>query len=276
MSQSLLLHLHGPLQAWGPAGAGNHRNTLAHPTRSGVVGLLGCALGLARDSVRLGELDDAVSFAVRIDAPGTHVRDFRTATVAKDVHPDRQDLPRGAALARARGDRRAVRAAMVEQVPGTETKIGVDGFRQDARFTVALGGPDDLLAELAQALRSPRWPLFLGRRSCPAPFDLCGGVVDGDPLDVLSTLQWQVPPGLRRTVRDVTRTPGAVSLQVVHDAAPGALIPERITGGRVMSLTPGARRYRDWAVQRTLVTVPDSTTAPLTDPFELDLSEETR
>jgi len=272
---TLLLRLHGPLQAWGPAGAGNHRSTLPHPTRSGVLGLLGCALGLPRGDARLGELDAAVSVAIRIEAPGSHARDYRTATIDKTVTPDKRNLPAAAAMAKVVGDRRAVRAALAAPVSGTETKTGVDGYRQDARFTVAVGGERALLGELAAALRAPRWPLFLGRRSCPAPFDLCGDILDGDPLRVLSTLEWQVPPALRASVRDVTRTAGAVSLQVVHDATPGAVIPERISGGRVTSLTPGARRYRDWAVQRALVTVPDRTTSAAADPFELDLSEET-
>lgn len=274
MTESLLLHLHGPLQAWGPAGAANHRNTLAHPTRSGVVGLLGCALGLPRGDVRLGELDEAVTFAVRIDSPGTHMSDFRTASVAKTVKADRRDLPEEAVTARAAGDRRAVRAALATPVTGAETKIGVDGFRQDARFTAAVGADSGLLTELAAALRAPRWPLFLGRRSCPAPWDLCGSIVDSDPLTALSTLPWQVPAAQRRNVRNVTRSAGAVTLQVVHDAPAGAVIPERISGGRAIDLSPGARRYRDWAVARTLVTVADHTTAPAADPFELDLTEE--
>ncbi|WP_162458274.1 type I-E CRISPR-associated protein Cas5/CasD [Pseudactinotalea terrae] len=272
---TLLLHLHGPLQAWGPAGAGNHRSTLPHPTRSGVLGLLGCALGLPRGDERLGELDAAVSVAIRIEAPGSHARDYRTATVDKTVKPDKRSLPEEAVMAKLVGDRRTIRAKLTAPVSGAETKIGVDGYRQDARFTVGIGADPVLLGELAAALRAPRWPLFLGRRSCPAPFDLCGAILEEDPLQVLSTLEWQVSPALRASVREVTRSAGAVSLQVVHDATPGAVIPERISGGRVASLTPGVRRYRDWAVQRAVVSVPDRTTTAAADPFELDLSEET-
>jgi len=40
-------------------------------------------------------------------------------------------------------------------------------YLQDASFLVALEGDDGLLAQLTEALADPRWPLALGRRSCP-------------------------------------------------------------------------------------------------------------
>ncbi|MGI5473350.1 CRISPR-associated protein Cas5 [Streptomyces sp. CA-132043] len=41
----LLLRLAGPLQAWGTSSAFRDRDTAAHPTRSGLIGLLAAAAG---------------------------------------------------------------------------------------------------------------------------------------------------------------------------------------------------------------------------------------
>ena len=45
----LLLRLAGPLQSWGMLSHFNERDTARFPTRSGVIGLLAAALGIARD-----------------------------------------------------------------------------------------------------------------------------------------------------------------------------------------------------------------------------------
>src|SRR5690606_7342672 len=47
----------------------------------------------------------------------------------------------------------------------------------DASFLVAIQGPPQLIAELAEAIQSPQWCIYLGRRSCPPsrpPFDGMG------------------------------------------------------------------------------------------------------
>lgn len=73
----LLLRLAGPLQAWGSAARFARRTTESAPTKSGVIGLLAAAQGRPREA----DLSDlaALRFGVRIDQPGTRVRDFQTA-----------------------------------------------------------------------------------------------------------------------------------------------------------------------------------------------------
>jgi CRISPR system Cascade subunit CasD len=53
----------------------------------------------------------------------------------------------------------------------------------DASFLVALQGEPDIIAQLAEAIQSPHWPIYLGRKSClPSrpPFD---GVADFPDLE---------------------------------------------------------------------------------------------
>jgi CRISPR system Cascade subunit CasD len=73
----LLLRLAGPLQSWGSAARFARRTTENAPTKSGVLGLLAAAEGRPRTA----DLSDlaALRFGVRIDQPGTRLRDFQTA-----------------------------------------------------------------------------------------------------------------------------------------------------------------------------------------------------
>ena len=71
----LILRLEGALQSWGERSHWDHRDTAVFPSKSGVVGLLGCAMGLERGDARLAELADALAFAVRADRRGTVMTD---------------------------------------------------------------------------------------------------------------------------------------------------------------------------------------------------------
>jgi CRISPR system Cascade subunit CasD len=87
---------------------------------------------------------------VRVDRPGTLLKDFHTA---------------GGGVFRGRRD------YFVSTSSGGKGKNPVVTDRhylQDAVFIVALEGDDDeLLCRLEARLQDPCWPLALGRRSCP-------------------------------------------------------------------------------------------------------------
>src|SRR5947209_8100666 len=76
----LLLRLEGPLQSWGSRARWDIRDTQRAPTKSGIVGLLGCALGLPQRDPRLEELDAGLRYGVRIEAPGHVLEDYHTVT----------------------------------------------------------------------------------------------------------------------------------------------------------------------------------------------------
>jgi CRISPR-associated protein, Cas5e family len=75
---TLFLRLEGPLQSWGLRARWGERDTTDAPTKSGVIGLLGCALGLRRDDARLRDLSDNLRMGVRVDLPGILMRDYHT------------------------------------------------------------------------------------------------------------------------------------------------------------------------------------------------------
>ncbi|MFI6151393.1 type I-E CRISPR-associated protein Cas5/CasD [Kitasatospora sp. NPDC051170] len=143
----LLLRLAGPLQSWGERSKFNERDTAPFPTRSGVIGLLACALGRRRgdDIADLARL----SLTVRADRPGVLLRDLHTVGGG---------LPARRTVTTAEGKKRPAAAA---------TLLSHRHYLADAVFAAALTGPGDVLAACAAALREPFWPPYLGRRSCP-------------------------------------------------------------------------------------------------------------
>ncbi len=74
----LALRLEGVLQSWGDHAKWETRDSADFPSKSGVVGLLACAMGLERDNPGITTLSDSVQIAVRADRPGTRMLDFHT------------------------------------------------------------------------------------------------------------------------------------------------------------------------------------------------------
>lgn len=183
--KTLVLNLSGPLQSWGVGSRFSRRSTQTEPSKSGVLGLLAAAQGRPREA----SLDDlaALSLAVRVDMPGELVEDFHTARA-----PHSQS-----------------------------SNLSWRHYRSDAAYVAAVTGNDELVVGLSDALREPKFPLYMGRRSCPAPLNLVGGIVDkGDAEEVLrdlSTAPWQASEQYRKNA------PTEVRLPIARDARPGEI-----------------------------------------------------
>lgn len=148
---TLFFRLEGPLQAWGDTSKFVIRRSMEAPTKSGVLGLVCCAMGRSRQAARerLPELN-TLSMGVRIDRPGTRWWDYHTV---------------GANVGILRADGKGIkRTASTKEI---ETLITRREYLADASFLVALQGEPELIQRVADALVSPVWPIFLGRKSCP-------------------------------------------------------------------------------------------------------------
>jgi CRISPR system Cascade subunit CasD len=201
----LVLRLAGPLQSWGSQSKYNRRDTDMQPTKSGIIGLLAAADGRRRAD----PIEDLVGlrFGVRIDQPGTMLRDYHTIS-------DFRGRPlRSASVGR---DGRQKRT-------GYSTKVTHRYYLQDAVFVAVIEGDPALLASLADAVRAPGFPLALGRRSCVPTQPLLLEAGD-DPLwagsvdEVLTTVHWQAADSVRRSHRGGRTVPLATT---VDDPAGG-------------------------------------------------------
>ncbi len=140
----LILRLEGALQSWGTRSRFDNRDSGPLPTKSGVIGLIACAMGLPRGDDRILEMFERLRMGVRADRPGTLMVDFQTVT----------------------GERGYLFCAGGGKRVGEPTLLTPRQYLEDACFTAILAGDEALLAECAQALQSPRWQTYLGRKSC--------------------------------------------------------------------------------------------------------------
>lgn len=180
----LALRLAGPLQSWGGATDFNRRETLPEPTYSGVLGLLAAAQGRRREDPIEDLLD--LRLGVRVDRPGTLLRDYHTVS-------DAEGLPLRSAQLSGKGEQKRT-------APAKHTGVTQRFYLQDAAFVVAVHGPSALLDGLAEAVTQPVFPLALGRRACVPTLPILIQPPEGptarwpgEPRAVLEAVPWQGP-----------------------------------------------------------------------------------
>ncbi|MCI1642607.1 MAG: type I-E CRISPR-associated protein Cas5/CasD [Actinomyces sp.] len=217
MSSVLILRLAGPMQSWGSTSRFTRRSTEAFPTKSGIVGLLAAAQGRRR----VDPIEDlaGLRFAARIDQPGEILRDFHTA------HRGESSMP-----------------------------LSQRYYLSDAVFTAYVEGSDDLVDTLADALRHPVFPLYLGRRACPPTMPLFLKTRRTSLAEAVDTLEWQAA----RFHRAQLRSDAMVRLRVVADG--GTFPVERVTSTHMLQDVPESfdserRLYALRSVEETSVDV---------------------
>ncbi len=184
MPNTLFLRLEGPLQSWGERAPWSVRDTATEPTKSGVVGLLACALGLNSDD-DLRRLSQEVRLGVRCDRPGTRLVDYHTVGGGYP-HPT---------MLTAQG-----KLKLSSGKPHTERTWRA--YLCDASFLAAVRAAPNLIAGLAEAVQAPYWPIYLGRKSCPPARPLFEGIADYDSMEAaLQDWPWRVFRPDRATAR---------------------------------------------------------------------------
>ena len=168
MNRFLLFRLHGALAAWGDIAVGEQRPSTPHPSKSIVLGLVAAALGLKReDDDAHAALRDGYGFAVRVDSAGTPLRDYHTTQYPKTT---------------SRLHHLSTRRDELADSGNRATVLSTRDYRSDSLYVVGLyqRGLDNVpeLDTLADALRRPKFTLYLGRRSCPVALPLAPRVIE--------------------------------------------------------------------------------------------------
>lgn len=210
---TLFLRMAGFMQSWGTSSRFQLRRTDAYPSKSGVLGMVLCAMGVARkDSRRALEPMTALLMGVRVDRGGTLGWDYHTA---------------GAKIGIRRADGKIKETASTGEY---ETLLSRRQYLYDASFLVALHGAADTISACARALDDPIWPVFLGRKCCIPTEPVFAGLGAFDDLnDALSSVSWRPRIDvIDRNDRGATRildtfiehpqgTPAPADAQLVHD-----------------------------------------------------------
>lgn len=200
---TLVLELSGPLQSWGSDSRFVHRDTRMLPTKSGVIGLLAAAQGRRRTD----DVEDLVGirFGVRQEQTGALVRDFQTA---------------------------------IDWRNGDAKPLSHRSYVADAKYIVGLEADAALLDGLAEAIKSPVFPLYLGRRACAPSSRLVLGTRETPLESVLDGEPWRASEWYRR------KQPQQVRLLWSRDALPDEARDETVRD-RPRSFDPRHRQY-DW------------------------------
>lgn len=169
VNSTLIIRLEGPMQSWGYRSRFKHRDSGLEPTKSGIIGLLCCALG--RDRTESPDDLAKLKMHVRVDRQGILMTDFHTAGGGIFRGSDQYYAPTSS------GNK------------GKNPIIMERQYLADASFTVALEGDGPLLKLLADALQDPVWPLSLGRRSCPPSAHVFVALIADEPQNAFSMVE---------------------------------------------------------------------------------------
>lgn len=180
MTDYLLFQLYGPMASWGDIAVGEERRSLTHPSKSALTGILGAALGVRRDEEdRHRRLADGYGCAVRLHSAGVLLSDYHSTQVPPEValkhHP----------AATRRDELQALASYLLAAGKTAGTILSRREYRCDAYCRVALWARDGAPAELPElrdALRKPRFTLYLGRKSCPPALPLLPQIVRAPDL----------------------------------------------------------------------------------------------
>lgn len=204
----LLLRLAGPLQSWGDSSRFVQRNTRQEPTKSGVMGLIAAAQGRHR----VDPVEDLARlyYGVRTDQPGQLVRDFQTAQQWQTPKKD----------------------GSVQSLP-----LSYRYYLADAVFVAGIEADRALLEGIHEAIMSPRFPLYLGRRSCPPVGLVSLGLRDGELSEVMRAEEWRASESYKRRAKGRN-----IALEFVRDAVAADELTETVRD-IPLSFNPERREY---------------------------------
>ena len=163
----LLLWLEAPLQSWGHDSKFGRRDTLNFPTKSGILGLVCSALGAGGKQTEL-----LADFAL---LKQTIISFIRTEKSASDtlIKREREPLLRDFHMVGSGYDDKDPWLSLLipktsegKKPNGSGAKMTYRYYLQDAAFAVLLEVPDTRAASIIEALKSPTWDVYLGRKNC--------------------------------------------------------------------------------------------------------------
>lgn len=181
MIESIYLRLSSPLQSWaGLAITGNIVRTQPFPTRSGLQGLVAGALGAQRDL--WPEWLNEIEFWIRQDKKPRIVDDFHTI----NPRPESNEFRRRLLLAQGMKARGQKAVTFTPDAQGG-TSVVNRTYLSDGEFLVRVTCQRHT-NDLEDALSSPAFATYLGRKAFPAHFPFYLGRGASDVFEQIPTL----------------------------------------------------------------------------------------
>lgn len=178
------------------------RETDFYPSKSAVIGILAAAMGIERD----GSLEQfhKLKFGVRIDHHGERLSDLQITDMGEKLN----------------------------------SNLSHKVYLSDAVFLAGLESEsNEVLLEIAEAIKHPVFPLYLGRRSCPPTLPILLGIRDLPLYEALYEEPWLLDEWRRKNELRFNHT---VRLRIlVENETDGALVRDE-----PVSFSPFKREYR--------------------------------
>lgn len=174
----ILLWIEAPLQAWGHDSKFGRRDTLPFPTKSGILGLVLCAMGASGPQKALlatlstGSLQIVSYVRSKLGNDGQSREKVSREPLLRDFHMvgsgyDTND-PWETFLIPMKWDSVKMKAGKANNADGSRggVKMTYRYYLQDARFAAVLEVPADMAERIGGALQTPVYDLYFGRKNC--------------------------------------------------------------------------------------------------------------
>ncbi|MGR3316871.1 MAG: type I-E CRISPR-associated protein Cas5/CasD [Candidatus Anammoxibacter sp.] len=179
------MFLDSPLQSWGYQSRFDQRTTLSYPTKSGTLGMVCAAMGIARDDNKrlheLTELSMQTYLLIRNGVPARRIKDFHTVGGGYK-YPDEKQM-------------------ISPKADGSKggTVVTNREYLMDVKFAVILGGDESLINNIGEYLRNPVWGIWCGRKSCIPTSPVFQGIYE----DAKQALQFIVDSTKTQPIREI-------------------------------------------------------------------------
>lgn len=147
----LAVLLDAPLQSWGFSSRFQRRTTGLYPTKSGVLGLICAAMGLAKGSPEEAEW-----------LPKLSKLKMTSIAIPRRPHDPGDQLP----VLRFEDYHTVLDTRRASGKRNEDAVVSRRQYLLDARFGIILAGYPSVLKPVAGALQDPVWGVWLGRKSC--------------------------------------------------------------------------------------------------------------
>lgn len=170
MIKHLIFQIYAPLTSWGEPAIGEVRHSNIIPTRSALLGLMAAALGIRRDDRRINTFNRHYYFAIRpfiFSSRNNWSTDFHTVQVPrfnkKEVYYTRFDEIR-------------------RNPQELETLLSKREYYNDVYYQIVITETKSApynLEQIKQALLTPVFPLYVGRKNSPLSLPLAPVIYEG-------------------------------------------------------------------------------------------------
>lgn len=165
----VIFQIYAPIVSWGNIAVGGERTSTPHPSKSALTGIVAAALGIRRNQEdAMQQLTQSLSFSIKMYSSGMLLSDFHTVQAPRNENKKTYYT------------RKEETEASVEKIG---TIVSRRQYRSDALYVVGLSmniNSPYTYEAIEQALRTPVFQIYFGRKACVPALPLAPKVIDAD------------------------------------------------------------------------------------------------